>query len=622
MKIRIKIIIACIAALCGSWSSQAQELSRANLERIEELFQIDSMEGYRMAVTVVVDISVAPTDGEALMILKLDFIKKLLEINEAIANDEVTPEGKKDAYRREYQHYEKAIALAYWLFHKTKDRAYFDYAASIVERNQSIMLRNNTNDLEEEHRKRYHHYTIEIKKYNDLIKVLSEDTLNTDLKKQQDKINRYYLIVDSLIREKGKNPEGDDPTPPAITTTFDTYKLQKALGDKEALVQYFQGNEALYIVAITKEGVAFLKNKKVGTIERLALGYIEAVQGGKLRQIDLAHELYKELFQPLEGFLGPSASLVIIPDGNLTALPFEAFSKTPYKGWGKNYKTIDYLLYSYQIAYHHSARLYLEEREAVPSPVATTSVLAFAPIFEDHERKLYDAAPAVAVKDAEYMQLKWLPSSKQLAVFTSQRLQAAAYIGSEAIYANFVHQEGYDIVHFSTHTIVNNELPMLSKIAFAPTYTDDTLTHNGFMSLEDIFKTDISADLVVLGSCQTGSGEPLKGEGLAGIAYGFAYAGVPSSIYSLWMVDDEATKELLIYFYKGLHRGYDTATALHLAKREYLQKSNHNLANPYYWAGFVFNGRANTYQFSKPNHWWALALLLMVLVGFWRFKSK
>ena len=68
----------------------------------------------------------------------------------------------------------------------------------------------------------------------------------------------------------------------------------------------------------------------------------------------------------------------------------------------------------------------------------------------------------------------------------------------------------------------------------------------------------------------------------------FAVNGVPSIVVSLWQVNDEATKELMVALYENLGAGLDKAEALRQAQL-HLQESE-RWKDPVYWAAFVLYG--------------------------------
>ena len=103
----------------------------------------------------------------------------------------------------------------------------------------------------------------------------------------------------------------------------------------------------------------------------------------------------------------------------------------------------------------------------------------------------------------------------------------------------------------------------------------------------------IPADLVVLSACETARGKIYRAEGVIGFTRAFMMAGAPRVIVSLWKVDDEATKALMVKFYelwnpKDGSRGLPTATAL---KRAQGYVAGHEKwEHPYYWAAWQLWG--------------------------------
>jgi hypothetical protein len=85
-------------------------------------------------------------------------------------------------------------------------------------------------------------------------------------------------------------------------------------------------------------------------------------------------------------------------------------------------------------------------------------------------------------------------------------------------------------------------------------------------------------------------GKEIKGEGLIGLTRGFMYAGASSVVASLWKVDDEATAELMKHFYEAMFTEQLTPAAA-LREAQLRMSRDKRWSAPYYWAGFVIQGR-------------------------------
>ena len=130
--------------------------------------------------------------------------------------------------------------------------------------------------------------------------------------------------------------------------------------------------------------------------------------------------------------------------------------------------------------------------------------------------------------------------------------------------------------------------PMRSSLALTATKEED-----GFLTCLEVFRMEIPADLVVLSACETAKGRIFRAEGIVGLTRAFMAAGAPSVLCSLWRVDDEATRALMVRFYE-LWRPADgspgIAAAAALRRAQAHVRSQEAWRHPYYWAAWVLWG--------------------------------
>ncbi len=138
------------------------------------------------------------------------------------------------------------------------------------------------------------------------------------------------------------------------------------------------------------------------------------------------------------------------------------------------------------------------------------------------------------------------------------------------------------LLHLATHGISFDASPLESFVALAPGNVED-----GQLTAAEILEMQFETDLAVLSACETGLGK-ISGDGVEGLARSFMASGVPSVLVSLWNVDDEATKELMLAFYDNFDKGMDKAEALRQAQLKIMRTPKWR--HPKYWAAFVLYG--------------------------------
>jgi CHAT domain-containing protein len=146
-------------------------------------------------------------------------------------------------------------------------------------------------------------------------------------------------------------------------------------------------------------------------------------------------------------------------------------------------------------------------------------------------------------------------------------------------------------VHLACHGLVDPERPMFSSLALSPSAGDD-----GLLTAIELFRMQVPAELAVLSACETAKGAVYRAEGIVGLTRAFMYAGSPRVLCSLWKVDDEATKALMVRFYalwnpKDGSKRLGTAAALRAAQEHV--RSHEQWKHPCYWAAWVLWGPAD-----------------------------
>jgi len=104
--------------------------------------------------------------------------------------------------------------------------------------------------------------------------------------------------------------------------------------------------------------------------------------------------------------------------------------------------------------------------------------------------------------------------------------------------------------------------------------------------------------LVVLSACETAVGQPSVGEGVYGLRRALVVAGAEAQLTSLWKVDDEATRELMVAYYKRLLAGEGRSEALRNVQLAMLKDPS--TAHPFYWASFIPIGARGPIDFAPP----------------------
>lgn len=326
------------------------------------------------------------------------------------------------------------------------------------------------------------------------------------------------------------------------------------------LVAWVISNESLQSVDLDIDTSNL--NSKIADLARLDA---DKNSSASLRK-SIAAELFQALIAPISKHLDPGKTLIIVPDKSLYYVPFASLVDTENK----------FLIEQFTVSYSPSATIFISNSEKTAGEDKRGGkVLSIGDPDFDHEE--FPGLPPLDSAEDE---------AREIAAMTGSR----PLTGKDATKESFMREvENFQILHFAGHYVANPDVPSGSKLVFAGRGGESGLRMSEFAR-----EKMPNLRLVVLSACETGIENVLEGEGLISASRAFLAAGVPVVVASQWMVDSEATKNLMVAFHRHRQRGLNTAEALRRAQLEMINGRADAFASPYYWAAFgVMGGLEN-----------------------------
>ena len=115
----------------------------------------------------------------------------------------------------------------------------------------------------------------------------------------------------------------------------------------------------------------------------------------------------------------------------------------------------------------------------------------------------------------------------------------------------------------------------------------------------EVYNVPVNAMMVVLSSCNTGTGKLVTGEGILSLARGFLFAGSQSVVMSMWAVEDKSSSAVIKSFYKNMRSGQTKSSALRDARLKFLRTADQERSHPYYWSALVIYGDDTPLWFNR-----------------------
>jgi len=343
---------------------------------------------------------------------------------------------------------------------------------------------------------------------------------------------------------------------PAITAT----EVQRALAADEALIEYVSSRDRLLAITVTPSTIAVTPLLEAGNeatlTQRVEFFYSLAQEGDEAALAPAAKRLYDDILAPAIASLPTTTTtLIVAADGPLHRLPFDAL--------GDGERVIDRWNV---VSVPSAAALVGRTAQALNTPA---TLIVAAPATGAGLPPLI-AAPeeAAAIRGRVSGNIAELSGT----VATKARLQKEPL-------------DRFSVLHFASHAVVDEERPLLSSLVLA---NDNGV--QGRWTAEEIYRSKLKADLVVLSACSTAAGATEPGEGVMSLSRAFLYAGARATIATLWNIPDAPGPVFADVLYRELAGGAPLGAAAAQARRELRRRG----APPRVWSAYVVTGDPGT----------------------------
>lgn len=480
---------------------------------------------------------------------------------------------------------EKCIAIYNELYKKEKKISYIEKAFQLAERTKSGVLKSelsktkNASKKEKQKIQELQFWNNEILKEQQKGDLANIYKINKAIKKQN---ITMLLLKDLQNKNTHFKKENID-----LSTLYSKLKSDDAL-----MIYYFSGYEKMYYFILGGKENEKIKLNSFSNDARYSVYFwkfityfndANAITNDIKEYNHFGKIAYDKLHLPHNTF---NKNLVIIPDGLLHFLPFEALITKESNT--TNFEKMHYLLHDFNIGYNNSASFYLNAKPFCPKE---KTVLGIFPVFGKTNYALtYSKTELQSIRT----NFKGHFFKNDSATFQNLKNNASAY----------------SILHLSTHASAGDiETPASIKF-----YDREVL-------YSELYHLNINPNLVVLSACETGIGKLYKSEGAMSVARGFQFAGAQNLLFSLWKVNDYTTAVFMGDFYKYVKQNDSYFEANTKAKLDFLKNKNISNAkkSPYYWAAFVYYGSLEN---KEKNNYVLLGFVIIAILigGFLLFK--
>jgi CHAT domain-containing protein/tetratricopeptide (TPR) repeat protein len=366
-----------------------------------------------------------------------------------------------------------------------------------------------------------------------------------------------------------------------------------SLGADTALVSYWLGSGSAYAWVVLPGEVHWSRLGSPRAIADQAVAFHHSltrlVDVPVERRLEGAAALYTMIMRPLEPWLSHVHNWVIIPDGALDYVPFQALQMGD--GQRKAFVALEH-----DVAVTPAAWM-LDTRPHPASAHHPRKILLVAdPVYQADDPRLSAgnwpaARPASAASgtDPLHRDFRRLPFTAQEAAAIAAQFPAKdvdELIGVTATRDRLLALDWsqYRFIHIATHGVADAQVPALSALILGSYDAGGAVTDRE-VRVADMELQRLTAEVAVLSACETALGTEVRSEGLVGMSSTMLARGARAVVASLWPVPDEIGARLMTDFYQHmLHDSMPPEAALSAVMRS--MASHERSADPALWAAF------------------------------------
>lgn len=403
--------------------------------------------------------------------------------------------------------------------------------------------------------------------------------LNNQLSQFQDEQNRLYNKILSNN---------------ALATLDMRYVISR-LGKNEIILAYTSIDSVMYITNINKKKVE-VHRKRITTNEESRFEI-------SVRQLHQSRPNLKSLYALGSEYVLPfipdrTKFITVIPDAFIYQIPIEILPLADPAS-PSAYGSTTYLIEKYSVSYSNSVSDVITDRSSNSNSIGSIEFLGFGVTnFTHNSNNLYPTlSPLPFARD-----------ELEKANNTIGKIgNSIILMDSQANKANlFSLAPKSRIIHIASHSEVHGLDPLFSRIILSHSTESNSLES---VYAYELFDLNLDTDLMILSSCESGSGTYRSGSGIIGLGRSLKFAGARSLILNSWSIRDKTAADMMETFYEYLANGHSKNDALRQSKIKYINEVN---SNPAVWGSLILYG--NSEPVVDTQDYWVIVLYLLMLL--------